>query len=168
MNNWNSPIIHWFSETQVKQYSYWHCLPPLPPLHSNASWRWFLWLFQLSATATTSNASQRWFLWLFQPPSTTTTSLTFKHKLEVDFFTILTVCHHEDFTLLPLFRSESTGVHRTPLDSTGLQSIPNGTGTPSDFESHESPLHFSSWNRAESTGNKHWSPVIVQSNQPEF
>ena len=74
----------------------------------------------------------------------------------------------EDFTLPPLFRSESTGVHRTPLDSTGLRSIPNGTGTPSDFESHGSPLHFSSRNRAESTGNEHRSPVIVQSDQPEF
>ena len=74
----------------------------------------------------------------------------------------------EDFTLPPLFRSESTGVHRTPLDSTGLRSIPNGTGTPSDFEYHGSPLHFSSRNRAESTGNKHRSPVIVQSDQPEF
>ena len=63
---------------------------------------------------------------------------------------------------------ESTKLHWTPLDSTRLRSIPNGTGTPSDFESHGSPLHFSSWNRAESTGNKHQSPVIVQSDQPEF
>ena len=75
---------------------------------------------------------------------------------------------HEDFTLSPLFWLESTGVHQTPLDSTGLWSIPNGTGTPSDFESHGSPLYFSSQNRVESTGNKHRSPVIVQSDQPEF
>ena len=131
---------------------------------------WPIWAFAkaIVVAAKCGLYQQIWQDTIVIEPTMTTWPIINKFCMLLDLLLWLLCASQEDFTLPPLFRSESTGVHWTPLDSTGLRSIPNGTGTPSDFEYHESPLHFSSWNRAESTGNKHQSPVIVQSDQPEF